>query len=736
MTNWVRQTVSNDDRKPSPVSPGSETASASKGSLDTTASLPHRNARYVKWETDISVDEEGSITFHNSTSAVHQPVTESRRHSSHVPLAEVLAMPPQPGEDENTKRALLNNATQQRQWEDYAIANTAVKVNVPKELSNELLRFHWCWIHPLFLFVYRPAFTRGMAMVDANSLDAPDPPYYSDTLLKVMHAHTARFLNHSVHRHQYQTLPNQQQPMSVTLSGPDFMQKMTDEARASLGMATLKPSSIPIIQALLQQSAREIVFGRSSQGWLYSGMAFRMAFDMGIHLPSDKLQAFVKTLSPEDIEIRKRLFWSCYTWDKTISLYLGRMPAFTPSTDDVPISFMDDYSDKELWFPYYGESPAPENAASSNYPPVQGYVVSCFQHLCKLCVILNDLMQEIYSSTAAARRYTEHQEQSPEVRNGNEDPFIKISRELRDWWLSLPAHLRIAPDQMPSLAPPVHIMSLNLLYHTTLILLHRPVILGTRDLGQPAAQRSYQVCVQATAAIHDLLMLQANTFGLSHVSYLNAYSAYIAATVSVLRFEREHRQGEDHSTTTQAIGLNFLLDVLQRAANAMPALDRSVAIIRKRMKAVLDRQAKNHLVNLFPDSTSASPYSIATSQQLELAQPTAFQNISNPTLSSPYDRPDSKQDFVTQHNIPIPWQSNMRSSLYAEPVLSEDFLPAFPGQQFPVGSEHSFGSNEPELDPQSRAALMGFNLDPHPRLNHGNLDWNYVDTYMNDAQHI
>jgi hypothetical protein len=74
-------------------------------------------------------------------------------------------------------------------------------------------------------------------------------------------------------------------------------------------------------------------------GWLYSGMAFRMAFDLGIHLPSDKLQAFVKSLSTEDIEIRKRLFWSCYTWDKTISIYLGRMPNFLPDTDGVPLNF-------------------------------------------------------------------------------------------------------------------------------------------------------------------------------------------------------------------------------------------------------------------------------------------------------------------------------------------------------------------------------------------------------------
>lgn len=55
-------------------------------------------------------------------------------------------------------------------------------------------------------------------------------------------------------------------------------------------------------------------------------------------------------LTAEDLEIRRRLFWSCYFWDKwvplifgpllsdinhrAISLYLGRMPALTELPSD------------------------------------------------------------------------------------------------------------------------------------------------------------------------------------------------------------------------------------------------------------------------------------------------------------------------------------------------------------------------------------------------------------------
>lgn len=731
------QTASNEtDRKMSPVSPASQASQSQKSPYDSTT-LPHRNLREVTLETDISVDDDGSVTFHNSTSAVHQPPSEVNGVTNQMPLAHAIALANGPS-DASSRKALVMNANKQKQWEDYAIANTAAKANVSQQVSNELLKYHWTWIHPLFLIVYRPAFIRGMALVDATSPDSQDPPYFSETLLKVMHAHCARFLNHAVHQHQYHTTPSSSVPLSVTMSASEFMERMTEEARTSLGMQTLKQSSIPTIQALLQQSAREIVFGQSSQAWLYSGMAFRMAFDMGIHLPSDKLQMFVKSLSPEDIEIRKRLFWSCYTWDKIISLYLGRMPAFTPSTADVPLTFMDDFSDSDLWAPYYGETPGP-NVPMVSYPACPGYVVSCFTHLCKLCIILNDLLQGIYSPTSpnTDSQTSEAHPRSDEARS-SESSFIRISRSLHTFWNELPQHLLIPPSRIPPLAPPVHIVSLNLTYHTTLILLHRPLVLSSNTLQHQAAQKSYATCIAATAAIHDLLFLQASTFGLTHLSYLNAYAAYIGATIAVLRFERDHQSAEDHTLSTSTLGLNFLLEVLQRSASAMPALDRSVAIIRKRMKAVLDRHAQSRLNSLFPTTSSPSfpggfVNMLGQPNALDLASSPPFRALANPAPAG-YDPSNA---FAHPQGIPMQWQSSVRGSLYAEPNagFAEDFLPAFPGQRFPVGTAEGYASGaDAEVDPAARAALMGYNLDPHPRLNGGNLDWGYVDAFLSGAE--
>jgi hypothetical protein len=172
----LNQAGSYEDKRIPAASPASETAGSQSSN-----SVAHRN-RHIKWETDISMDDTGSVTFHNSTSPIYEPPANQRHHSP-IPLAQV-AVGGSLQDDQRVRRDLIINANHQRQIEPYAIANGAAKTNVPKDLSLELLRYHWCWMHPLFLFVYRPAFTSAMAMV-TNAPGAQDPPYFSETLLKV-----------------------------------------------------------------------------------------------------------------------------------------------------------------------------------------------------------------------------------------------------------------------------------------------------------------------------------------------------------------------------------------------------------------------------------------------------------------------------------------------------------------------------------------------------------------------
>jgi hypothetical protein len=97
--------------------------------------------------------------------------------------------------------------------------------------------------------------------------------YYSELLLLVLCAHASKYYD------------------------SNHAQLLFSRVRFLLGDEIQKPSSIPTIQALLQLSARELAQGAISQ-----------------HNGPDI--ADLKGLDPVDLEIRKRLFWSCYFWDK------------------------------------------------------------------------------------------------------------------------------------------------------------------------------------------------------------------------------------------------------------------------------------------------------------------------------------------------------------------------------------------------------------------------------------
>jgi hypothetical protein len=147
--------------------------------------------------------------------------------------------------------------------------------------------------------------------------------YYSHTLLNAMLSHSVRWCKNDARIRQL-------------LSPYDDGNLFSRQARTLLfEELMLGQCTVPTVQTLLLLSAQECSAGNRTQAWLYSGMAFRLIEDMGICIDGQKYASTVK-LSDEDIEIRHRLFWSCYFWDKLISLYLGRSPTLQHSTVSPP----------------------------------------------------------------------------------------------------------------------------------------------------------------------------------------------------------------------------------------------------------------------------------------------------------------------------------------------------------------------------------------------------------------
>lgn len=148
-------------------------------------------------------------------------------------------------------------------------------------------------------------------------------PYYSHTLLNAILSHSVRWSKTNAEICRLLVPYN-----DGALFSRQARTLLFEELR-------LGQSKVPTVQTLLLLSAQECSAGNRPQAWLYSGMAFRLIEDMGICIDGQKYAGSVQ-LSDEDIEIRHRLFWSCYFWDKMISLYFGRSPTLQHSTVSPP----------------------------------------------------------------------------------------------------------------------------------------------------------------------------------------------------------------------------------------------------------------------------------------------------------------------------------------------------------------------------------------------------------------
>ena len=67
------------------------------------------------------------------------------------------------------------------------------------------------------------------------------------------------------------------------------------------------------VQALALMSVREAGCGREAKGWVYSGMSFRMAFDLGLNVDSANL-----SFGEQEMDARRMTIWGCFLIDKFV----------------------------------------------------------------------------------------------------------------------------------------------------------------------------------------------------------------------------------------------------------------------------------------------------------------------------------------------------------------------------------------------------------------------------------
>ncbi|KAG6025404.1 hypothetical protein E4U41_001530 [Claviceps citrina] len=481
----------------------------------------------------LKVDDKGGITYHGATSFFNLLSDRIGIAVSHLPCLNSSSS----SIDSQRRERLVNNAWHQRAMENLS--------EIPEPFQY-LLNVHWCWIQPLFSFIYRPVFTRDMQAMG---------PYYSHTLLNAVVSHSVRWARYDAANRRLLDESYQ----GGTVFGKHARAMLFQEL--SNGFCT-----IPTIQTLLLLSAQECSLGNTTQAWTYSGIAFRLLDHLGICVDGQRFPGSV-LLSDEELEIRRRIYWACYFWDKLISLYLGRSPSLQQTSISPSHVMFDDSAENDLWVPFGISQTDP----TRNYPPATAHSASCFMSMCRLSVIFNEILIHMYDPLS--------QNTDAEIQAclDSQEPL------LQQWWSQLPSHLKIDPASLPALAPPSHIVTLNCLYHAFKILLHRPMLTGRgrREVqGTSPVQRYLVESVTSATSIIAIFDLFCRTFSMNFCVLSLAYCVYIASSIFLLQVQATPDDDQARRKLTYCIQcLQQLRQISPVIGSALDNINKELAVI-------------------------------------------------------------------------------------------------------------------------------------------------------------
>lgn len=198
-------------------------------------------------------------------------------------------------------------------------------------------------------------------------------------------------------------------------------------------------------------------------------MAIRLAQDLGLHLDCSNWN-----IPPQEIELRRRLWYACYIVDRWVSAQLGR-----------PISIIDDEFDVKLPSSYELDSSTPRTKAQI-IPPLllEAYTAvdqntllyDGFRRFIGITDLLGQVLVALYSTKNKHKR--------------SKEAIDNLERNLDVWKQSVLKEGLLKSEDTES--TPVF----QIFYYTVLIFIYRPFITAETD-DTELAFRALSICTSA-----------------------------------------------------------------------------------------------------------------------------------------------------------------------------------------------------------------------------------------------
>ena len=202
-----------------------------------------------------------------------------------------------PGLDEGGVDITTNNVEQYQQQEDPITSWS--QVSADPELIVHLINMYFTWHYTYFTTLSKGLFYRDFLLGKPPHDIRRKIDYCTPLLVNAMLALGCHFTSWPAARAD---------PQDSATAGDHFFK---EAKRLILENDEHENPRLATVQALALMSVREAGCGRENKGWVYSGMSFRMAFDLGLNVESGS-----SSLDEQEIDARRITLWGCFLFDK------------------------------------------------------------------------------------------------------------------------------------------------------------------------------------------------------------------------------------------------------------------------------------------------------------------------------------------------------------------------------------------------------------------------------------
>lgn len=296
-----------------------------------------------------------------------------------------------------------------------------------------------------------------------------------------------------------------------------------------------------------------LMYGRtepqSVNMWHTTGLALRIALGMDLHRNES-----IRHLSLKEAEMSKRLFWSIYAYDRSMSIYLGRPLGIQDA--DINLPYPIQLTDEDLEY----------QTTATVEPRVRADVkdMSTFIHLIKLRKINSDIYRTFHSIS------------NNSYIGGPDLDILRadIYAQLNDWLITAPRY----PSSSSMFQAPEWFQNA---YHLAVIALHRP------SFAQPQPSiEALQVCADSSIS---LISCYGSLYAKNKVSYsFVALSGIFMAAVTMLYSLRASPQvRKDLTRQVIETNINSSLSLIRGISNGREVAERAARVVQGLGSAVL-----------------------------------------------------------------------------------------------------------------------------------------------------